>query len=409
MRRGPTPGAVYELEGDEITIGRGNKSTIVIRDNEVSREHCRLVRRANDYELLDLSSSNGTFVNGQRVLSPWLLQSSMLIELGDTITLEYGTPVPETSSNGKNHSPAAAAPVIAAVAAVAAVESNTHFSLMMTKGPAVGYLYPLEGKMISIGRDLTNDIVVQDPEVSRFHLRLHFSQRGYLIEDLRSTNGTFVNTEPIHERRCLEPNDVIKLGTMVQLQYIFREESAGTLNISDDETPRSRPFEIEADKNTQLADFFYVDPERRTLAARTTGLMPGALLDHLLIVYAREDWESTVAPLLVRMQDTRLNAWVDQYLALGSDDWRMAVEQALNECWLMIVVVSPEALNSTYVKVLYRFFLNQDKPVIPLVRDSSQTLPGELNRLRSIIYNPQTNPASFHKLIFEIMQLHQQT
>src|SRR5690242_16083247 len=92
MRRGPTPGAVYELEGDEITIGRGNKSTIVIRDNEVSREHCRLIRRAEDYELLDLNSSNGTFVNGQRVLSPWLLQPSMLIELGDTITLEYGIP-----------------------------------------------------------------------------------------------------------------------------------------------------------------------------------------------------------------------------------------------------------------------------------------------------------------------------
>ena len=237
MRRGPTPGAVYELEGDEITIGRGNKSTIVIRDNEVSREHCRLVRRADDYELHDLSSSNGTFVNGQRVLSPWLLQSSMLIELGDTITLEYGTAVPEDPCNGHNGHNGQEQP---AVEAVAALEANTHFSLTMTKGPAVGYVYPLEGKTISIGRDLTNDIVVQDPEVSRFHLRLHFSQRGYLIEDLRSTNGTFINTEPIHERRCLEPNDVIKLGTMVQLQYIFREEGVA-LSGSDDDTPRGRP------------------------------------------------------------------------------------------------------------------------------------------------------------------------
>jgi pSer/pThr/pTyr-binding forkhead associated (FHA) protein len=399
MRRGPTPGAVYELEGDEITIGRGNKSTIVIRDNEVSREHCRLVRRANDYELSDLSSSNGTFVNGQRVLSAWLLQSSMLIELGDTITLEYGLAVPESQASTKNQ------PVEAAVAP----ETNAHFSLTMTKGPAVGYVYPLEGKIISIGRDLTNDIVVQDPEVSRYHLRLHFSDRGYLIEDLRSTNGTFVNTEPIYERRCLEPNDVIKLGTMVQLQYIFREEGVA-LGSSEDETPRSRPAELEADKSTVLTpDFFRVDPQRRATAARATGLVPGALLDHLMIVYAREDWEATVAPLLVRMQDTRLNAWVDQYLTPGSDDWRMAVEQALSECWLMIVVISPEALNSTYVKMMYRYFLNQDKPVIPLVRDAAQTLPGELNRLRSILYNPQTNPASFHKLIFEIMQLHQQT
>jgi len=398
MRRGPTPGAVYELDGDEITIGRGNKSTVVIRDNEVSREHCRLVRRADDYELFDLGSSNGTFVNGQRVLSPWLLQSSMLIELGDTITLEYGPAVSENQAGAKNK------PLEAGVAAGA----NTHFSLTMNKGPAIGYIYPLEGKTISIGRDLTNDIVVQDPEVSRFHLRLHFSDRGYLIEDLRSTNGTFINTEPIHGRRCLEPNDVIKLGTMVQLQYTFRKEGA-PLGSSEDETPRSRPPEIDMERSTKLGDFFHVDPQRHTLSARTTGLVPGALLDHLMVVYAREDWEATVAPLLVRMQDTRLNAWVDQYLVLDSDDWRMAVEQALGECWLMIVVVSPEALNSTYVKMMYRYFLNQAKPVIPLVRDPAQTLPGELNRLRSILYNPQINPSSFHKLIFEIMQLHQQT
>src|SRR5215468_12707297 len=91
MRRGPTPGTVYELDGEEITIGRGNKNGIVIRDNEVSREHCRLVRFSGNYEVSDLGSSNGTFVNGQRVTTPWLLQPGMLIELGDTITLEYDT------------------------------------------------------------------------------------------------------------------------------------------------------------------------------------------------------------------------------------------------------------------------------------------------------------------------------
>ena len=402
MRRGPTPGAVYELGADEITIGRGNKSAIVIRDNEVSREHCRLIRLAGHYELHDLVSSNGTFVNGQRVISPWLLQPGMLIELGDTITLEYGPfePVEEDTAPQIRpvEAPLVAPPVMVTVEA--------HYSLVMTKGPAVGYNYPLESKSIAIGRDLTNDIVIQDPEVSRHHLKLHFSERGYLIEDLHSTNGTFVNAEPIYNRRCLEPNDVIKLGTMVQLQYIFREEVIG--NPDNDQTPPSRSQELEADKSTVLSNFFQVDLKQRAQAARSTGLEPDALRDHLLIVYAREDWETIVAPLMVRMQDTRLNAWVDQYLVLGSDDWRMAVEQALLECWLMIVVVSPEALNSNYVKLMYRYFLQQDKPVIPLLRDPAQTLPGEMNRLRSILYNPETNPNSFHKLIFEIMQLHQQ-
>ncbi len=392
MRRGPTPGAIYALEADEITIGRGNKNTIVIRDNEVSRDHCRLVHMSGNYEVHDLNSSNGTFVNGQRVNAPWLLQEGALIELGDTITLEYGSQATDTLPKPGE-------------GVVEEAEPDAYYSLMMVKGPAVGYIYPLESKTIAIGRDLANDIVIQDPEVSRYHLRLHFSQQGYWVEDLRSTNGTYVNDEPLRERQCLEPNDVLKLGTMIQLQYMIREEAVESV---ENDTPTRRPSEFELDKETTLANVFKVDPTRRTLSARSTGLEPGTLRDHLMIIYAREDWEGVVAPLLVRLQDTRLNVWVDQYLTPSSDEWRVAIEQALSECWLMVVVVSPESLNSNIIKLMYRLFLREKKPVIPLVRDASQTLPGELNRLRSIIYDQDNTPRSFHKLIFEIMQLHQQ-
>ena len=108
-----------------------------------------------------------------------------------------------------------------------------------------------------------------------------------------------------------------------------------------------------------MGNLFHVDPSRRSLSARSTGLEPGALRDHLMVVYAREDWETTVAPLLVRLQDTRLNAWVDQYLAPDSDDWRLAVEQALKECWLMLLVVSPDALASPIFGPMYSYFLTR--------------------------------------------------
>jgi hypothetical protein len=173
----------------------------------------------------------------------------------------------------------------------------------------------------------------------------------------------------------------------------------------DEDTPVSSLPDEESEKHDALGEYFRVDPERKARAGRSTGLMAGALKNHLMIVYARDDWETRVAPLLVRLQDTRLNAWVDQGLPPGSDDWRMAVEQALRECWLMVLVVSPEAFNSMDVKVMYRHFLNENKPIILLMQDANQTLPGELNRLRSILYTPQNNERSFHKLIFEIMQL----
>ena len=76
MRRGPEPGRIYELKGDRIKIGRGRRNHIIIHDNEVSREHCELTLVGDDYELRDLGSSNGTFVNGQRVGEDgWLLKS----------------------------------------------------------------------------------------------------------------------------------------------------------------------------------------------------------------------------------------------------------------------------------------------------------------------------------------------
>jgi pSer/pThr/pTyr-binding forkhead associated (FHA) protein len=391
MRRGPTPGAVYDLSSDEITIGRGNKNHIVIRDNEVSRVHCRLVRLTGNYEVHDLESVNGTFVNGQRVVAGWLLQPGALIELGDSITLEYGLPE-DDSANGSQTLP----PVI---------ETSTHYSLLVINGPGSGETIPLLGPAVTLGRDPTCDLVMSDPEVSRYHLRLYASANGYLIEDLGSTNGTFVNDVALGDTRLLAPDDMIRLGTMVQLQYLVREEQ---VELGDEDTPVSHSPDLEATANSGLEQWLHVDSKRRTITARSTGLEPGTLRDHLMIVYAREDWESMVAPLLVRFQDTRLNAWVDQYLTPESDDWRVAVEQALKECWLMLLVVSPQMLASPAIHAMYHYFLAQNKPVIPLLHDAQQAMPPELNRLRSIVYDPESNARSFHKLIFEIMQLHKQ-
>lgn len=388
MRRGPTPGAVYNLESDEITIGRGSKNSIVIHDNEVSRDHCRLVRVIDEYEIQDLGAKTGIFVNGQRVVAPRLLQHGALIEFGDNITLEYGT----LEADGR----------LAPHELPLANDAHSHFSLMMVQGPIVGSIYPLTGSIITIGRDLSCDIIIEDSEVSRFHTRLHFTERGYRIEDLESTNGTFLNGEPLHDMFFLQPHDVIRLGTMVQFEYVFREEAFAA--IENDPLLNRQP--APAVYHEQTLTNMYTYSARPTITARSIGLEPGALRDHLLIVYAREDWETIIAPLMVRLQDTRLNAWVDQYLTLGSEYWQVAVEQALDECWLMVLVVTEDALNSSHVKRMYRYFINENKPVVPLICDQVP-LPPELSRLRSIAYDHENPTRTFHKLIFEIMQRHQ--
>lgn len=90
MRSGPTPGKVFPLEKDEIYIGRDViNNDVVISDSEVSRKHARITLQAGGYLLEDLGSTNGTFVNGQRLMGPHLLRQGELIMLGENVSLTF--------------------------------------------------------------------------------------------------------------------------------------------------------------------------------------------------------------------------------------------------------------------------------------------------------------------------------
>jgi|SRR5690606_15476003 len=61
-------GQVYEVDQDQFVIGRGSKySDLAIKDANISRRHCAIVRRNGQYYIKDLESTNGVEFNGQRV------------------------------------------------------------------------------------------------------------------------------------------------------------------------------------------------------------------------------------------------------------------------------------------------------------------------------------------------------
>ena len=93
------------------------------------------------------------------------------------------------------------------------------FWLVMRRGPLLNQLFQLERAVVSIGRDLANDIAIRDSQVSRFHLRLTLQGQDYFLEDLGSTNGTRVNGVQISGRRRLEDCDIIALGDSILLSY----------------------------------------------------------------------------------------------------------------------------------------------------------------------------------------------
>jgi len=89
MQKGPNPGKVFELAQEEITIGRDISNRLVINDPEVSRRHARLSLQAGGYVIEDLGSTNGTFVEGQRLMGPHLLRPGQTVMFGEKITLAY--------------------------------------------------------------------------------------------------------------------------------------------------------------------------------------------------------------------------------------------------------------------------------------------------------------------------------
>jgi pSer/pThr/pTyr-binding forkhead associated (FHA) protein len=89
LQSGPNAGTEFLLEKDELFLGRDVNNDITINDPEVSRRHARISRQGEDYVYEDLGSTNGSFILGQRVNSPTLLQSGTAITIGERILLKF--------------------------------------------------------------------------------------------------------------------------------------------------------------------------------------------------------------------------------------------------------------------------------------------------------------------------------
>lgn len=80
---GDDAGMAFQLKGT-MSFGRAESNTVTIRDAKVSRQHAQLQQQGNEFVLIDLNSSNGTYVNGERV-EEYVLSNGDEIQIGDCI------------------------------------------------------------------------------------------------------------------------------------------------------------------------------------------------------------------------------------------------------------------------------------------------------------------------------------
>jgi ABC transport system ATP-binding/permease protein len=179
----------YPIEKDRFIIGRGPEADLRVPENLrfVSGRHAEIQKREAGYFVRDLNSTNGTLVNNQP-LQPdkeYAIGNESIIRIGDE---DYGVSVGFTFFN----------PIGTSEAVTGFVQAAQATQLAQTK-------------MLLIGRLPNCDLVLDSPEVSRRHAIIRQISEAYSIEDLDSSNGTYVNDERIKQAQ-LHEGDLIQIS-----------------------------------------------------------------------------------------------------------------------------------------------------------------------------------------------------
>jgi pSer/pThr/pTyr-binding forkhead associated (FHA) protein len=126
------------------------------------------------------------------------------------------------------------------------------YQLVVRKGPQPGRVFPLSLQSISLGRDPMSDITLSDPEVSRYHAQLLLTESGYQIQDMGSTNGTFIDGEHLGGQPILlSAGQTIQLGSSVVLVLeSVTEDEELEATVAD---ATSSPTEAEPEKREEPA------------------------------------------------------------------------------------------------------------------------------------------------------------
>lgn len=173
-------GARELVLGDRLVVGRVEGVELVLDDKGISRRHCEFERRGDGYVVRDLGSSNGTLVNGEKIAADQPLAEGDRVRVGG-VTLTFHA-------------------------------RDADCVLRFTSGEQAGRDVPLAGARVTLGRRPDNTVAFVDVKVSGVHLEVAREGDGFVLRDLGSTNGTFLDGQKVTTEVALSHGDKVRLG-----------------------------------------------------------------------------------------------------------------------------------------------------------------------------------------------------
>ena len=225
----------YPLGPYAISVGREPENAIVASMPFVSRHHARILPCSGGYAVEDLGSANGTYLKGRKIppnqVTP--LTHGDVIRIGD----EEGNSISLTYLETEPH--------------------ITHLGKLNLGQAQLGNL-----PRFSIGRDPTSNLCINSPVVSWHHAEVVLTNQGHQINDLGSTNGTFVNGQKVRNHQ-LKAGDEVHIGPY-QLVY----SASGFQQLSNAGSVRLDSLRLRKEVKTQKGKKVLIDNISLTVMPR---------------------------------------------------------------------------------------------------------------------------------------------
>ena len=329
-------GAVQTISlHQQVTIGRSKSNDIPLPDDtEASRNHAKIVPNGDEYLLTDLNSTNGTFVNGEQIVS----QRALALQPGDrvrvgqmTFTVELAdAPLTASARWGAMTLQADGTTTVNLTAALAGwLELPNQERRILGTETRIGRLDPLKDNSSP-----KNDLAFPDDHrMSRKHALIRRLDQKYLLSDSGSTNGVCVNGEQLLGPRELQAGDLIEIGS-TQLRFILaplqESQSSGGLTVVGGASPSDTWFFSGSSNAGELREATILFADMKGFTPLSERLKSPEKVFHLM----NEVWEAVI-PEIVRYGGTIVKYAGDNVMvAFGApvaheDDPERAIKAAL--------------------------------------------------------------------------------